>query len=1218
MDFDSSSDGSAYGDIPTRPMRVKVLYSFDQDKTNCLARFPNTLQIPAVAIDESSQVGVIELQQCIQAIVTASPEIVSRLTDGDFTVYAFDYSEPDTPLVGQGMLSVALAQTSAPITSKKVMITGRVCKNLPALFSNGVKETLEVKLRLAPVAKPTTTVMTKPSTPATSAGFDPNAWNASVNQSRPSQLTSSYFDFDASQSGTDSGMALMDEMFGLGGGTSGSSSGQQTAGCVGIAETPNEPTFGISPAFSHSAPGSRAGSPMMGFDSDIHNDQLRHNSFSVHAPTFADQSRPGSRASVRSEVRPSQHQRQASVQSLPPQALQSQSEQYFNEDGQPRKRAKVTQADWRGRSSFGAKSADLRVTAATAHSVQMHRPVPRRPGMPGNDLEPPPRVPTPVPQMHPIMRQQQRPSRSFLRQASTMTSDTDNLSDAGQFSDALISDEESPNMSNTAESTPQNMPSSPPVPMGPSTVEPSSPGLPMLPTNRMLDSGYMSERGIRSGNVAECDDEDDENRSPTAEDLEMAAQYHARGKQAAIKKQSAEPTAAAPSEFGFSEMNVELETPGDMDQLPQRMLINMPPGRNRQGSQGPKPLKASASSKIYTTTSTSAGTATTEQAQRPSMAASRRSSLALPTNSHATASSEQDQRASLMPEQRPTLNKRKSTKRSRAELQGSEAGSPAPSDTEGRPKGSRRSGSGAQRRIIIQQRLEASLANGETPTFCSHCGAIETPTWRKLYVKHCDGEPSPLDKAEGEGETIGVEETSFDPQTGVATAFVIRKSMKKTKESTPGEGFKDTVVCNPCGLWFNKFRSMRPRDKWNRKSTRRISKKAKGTPGGDLMTDGLEPPSEAFFTDQVDPDDASEENQDMGSAQFDGAASNPPPKPTMGQRPRANSLQTQTRRQSADGPNASQLDAALARAVQSSPAPFRGSQASPIEVDELTPRPTRRLLFPSPRRDGEVKSLDDNGQASLHATPSSTKGSAARTLNTFDSKTLPDGGIEVNIFEAFTFDKENLEPGMELDADLMHLFEGSPQYTFKTPSKKTPRSKPHTTPPRSSQRQFEQLLKTPTPGSRKRKPLSPNPNAALNPHVAAAAQGAINDFMTSPSSSRYFLRSTPSRVERTPGGGRNTAHSSGGRAADMTPFSRYLAQMATEGGAGAAAAGSAFMTSPSRALDFSDLPGGFGSGSPGMGQGMDWSGMEEILSSEFAAFEGNGGAGQGSGEDTQA
>ncbi|KAG9878160.1 hypothetical protein KCV05_g21521, partial [Aureobasidium melanogenum] len=195
MDVDASqSPANPFLDIPTRPMRVKVLYTFDNDnKTNCLARFPDILHVPTVPIDENTQIGVIELRTCIRAIVSASPELVSRLTQGDFTIYAYDYSEYETPLVGQGMLSSVLAAASptptAPAYQSKTMITGRVCKNIMGLFSNGVKETLEVKLRLVPVPKPVQSDFLKSMeiyrniNPAMSAGFDPNAWSASFSQS---------------------------------------------------------------------------------------------------------------------------------------------------------------------------------------------------------------------------------------------------------------------------------------------------------------------------------------------------------------------------------------------------------------------------------------------------------------------------------------------------------------------------------------------------------------------------------------------------------------------------------------------------------------------------------------------------------------------------------------------------------------------------------------------------------------------------------------------------------------------------------------------------------------------------------------------------------------------------------------------------------------------------------------------------------------------------
>ena len=601
MDF---GDGQM-ADIPTRPMRVKILYTFDKDsKTNCLARFPHLLQVPAVEIDENSQVGVIELRQCLQAIVSASPELISRLDDGDFTIYAYDYSEYETPLVGQGMLSITLAATSSN-QQNKTMITGRVCKNTLALFSNGVKETLEVKLRLVPVPKPAQNEFTKSMesfrsmSPAVSAGFDPNAWNASMQHNKSQQQTNDYFNFDALASGNDRDMALVDDIFGLGSASSGSGNGQQMAGGVGIAETPTNPNFGFNPAFaahSHSAPGSRAGSPMMGPESSIHNDALRHMSFSGNPSNFAtDQSRPASRASVASEVQTSMHQRQASTPSIPQQyTLQQQSEVYYNEDGQPRKRAKVTQTGWRGRSSFGSKSSDLRVTAATAASVHMHRPIPKRPTAPGSNLEPPPRVPTPVPRMYPMFPQKQQAQqsrRSLLRQASAAESDF--MSDIGNFSVALMSspEEESPGNSITADVSPQEIPSSPPVFPGVNLPQPSSPGLPTLPPPRIADSGYMSERGFNSSNVIESF-ENDEDRSPDAQDYEMASHYRPRGQQShpivKIEDSAAARLPMSGSGAPSSQMNIEMETPGDMNQLPHKILVNLPPGHpsRREGSQG--------------------------------------------------------------------------------------------------------------------------------------------------------------------------------------------------------------------------------------------------------------------------------------------------------------------------------------------------------------------------------------------------------------------------------------------------------------------------------------------------------------------------------------------------------------------------------------------------------------------------------------------------------
>lgn len=54
------------------PYIVKVLYTFDdENKQNCLARWPHVLDVQTAFLDEGTQIGVIELKTCIQAIVSA-------------------------------------------------------------------------------------------------------------------------------------------------------------------------------------------------------------------------------------------------------------------------------------------------------------------------------------------------------------------------------------------------------------------------------------------------------------------------------------------------------------------------------------------------------------------------------------------------------------------------------------------------------------------------------------------------------------------------------------------------------------------------------------------------------------------------------------------------------------------------------------------------------------------------------------------------------------------------------------------------------------------------------------------------------------------------------------------------------------------------------------------------------------------------------------------
>jgi hypothetical protein len=76
---DYATDGDNGDDMGSelakRNMQVKVLYSFDsRGENNCLARLPGMWPIPVVSMTDpnsgvTTEIGVIELKTCIQAIV---------------------------------------------------------------------------------------------------------------------------------------------------------------------------------------------------------------------------------------------------------------------------------------------------------------------------------------------------------------------------------------------------------------------------------------------------------------------------------------------------------------------------------------------------------------------------------------------------------------------------------------------------------------------------------------------------------------------------------------------------------------------------------------------------------------------------------------------------------------------------------------------------------------------------------------------------------------------------------------------------------------------------------------------------------------------------------------------------------------------------------------------------------------------------------------------
>lgn len=707
---------------------VKVLYSFDnENKTNCLARWPQPTDIRTANLDENTQIGIVELKTCIQAIVAASPELVAKLGQ-DYTVYAYDYSEYETPLVGQGMLSWVLASSSttpsAPAHQSRTMVTGRVCRNILGLFSNGAQETLEVKLRLVPVPTALQSEYIESMkkyrdiSQMMPEGLDIQAWTQFL-QANPNFLQA------ASQSRSQSPAVGTGQ-----GNVFGIEHVQKllsgNAQAPKITEAPCPPpqnnNFSSVDVGAHLPRPSSAASSVQ----------------SAAAPRRRGRP-PGVKTATRGRARAKKTEtRQASVNPVDTGYISNDDQL---EEGPSKKRAKVTQAEWSGKADFGKQPESLRVAASTAASVRIHQPTALRPNNSlANALEGPPREPTPIADSsNRMQRPQLPPPRSSLRResfASDVKSYVSPYVAPGGPINAGESAMTSPEASQ-AESSPVDIASSPPIYRGASTAG-SSPNLPTLPRH-FDDSGFMS------GSIDDLF-EDDEMRPIDDEDLEVAAQY--------IKRRDLQ---SAP------------ETQEAAPQLPEpRLDTRQPLEANSFEAKAMEQKKQMAANERLLSRTASSGNLIP-----PPIPAS---DPIRPTALHRSQTWSGYQVPHPMSDFAPML---------------------AGMETDGRPMSRNRKGSEsctapvARRKQAIQSKLASSVAAGEMPPFCENCGAIETPTWRKAWIKIHTGSPEHVVISEEEGGIIAWQSLQTDMEGNVCLYRIIKKTMLKTDE-----GFTEVLLCN--------------------------------------------------------------------------------------------------------------------------------------------------------------------------------------------------------------------------------------------------------------------------------------------------------------------------------------------------------------------------------------------------------------------------------------
>ncbi|KAL9083690.1 MAG: hypothetical protein Q9165_008418 [Trypethelium subeluteriae] len=717
-----------------RPMRVKVLYTFDDDnKTNCLARFPDALSIPTVALDNNTQIGIIELRKCIEAIVNASPELVAKLGQ-DYTVYAYDYSEYETPLVGQGMLSWVLASASstpnAPAHQSSTMITGRVCKNIMGLFSNGVKETLEVKLRLVPVP-----------TCLQSEYLASLQKHRGANELAHGSLDSGVWTSDVGQSAA-CPAAIND---------------QPSQGSGGIEDIHHLLTQGYNSHRNRALP--RGDDALM---SDV---GYSTQGSRAGSPTPSQQSNAGSRIQSRHPPpRPSSRASMSSNRSILPRKENltyhehNETQGHDQQDGPVRKKARIMKADWKGKSSALGSADSLRVTASTANSIRVHRPVPVRPsGDRTHSLEPPPRVPTPIPGVgastRPLLR---TASTSQLRRGSTLSSDgnyaspygLDEFREQSQSAWAFSPQDEHQNSINTS---PSEIPSSPPE-----FAPPSSPPLPTYPPNSELISSSVMHRPS----------EDREERPVDEEDCATASKWRKR------------PKTMRPDKEGFCEV-----IPGPLELLPQRMperLHELDRQRRLQQEENAKKAQEAEQSATARSQKQTQDRPTSETQPVPDRRLST-TSLTQPTSRPTS---------ELGPSSHPNDFKRiHSSITDSVEIQN---GRESPQSTTAEALNDRSSLSAAASRQRIANRLAESLAKGQTPPYCQHCGEINTPTWRTAFCKFEEGQMPEVTYSSAKGAISALQSLEQDEHGRTKRYMVIKKSINDKIET----GFRPFQLCN--------------------------------------------------------------------------------------------------------------------------------------------------------------------------------------------------------------------------------------------------------------------------------------------------------------------------------------------------------------------------------------------------------------------------------------
>ncbi|KAK0742285.1 hypothetical protein B0T21DRAFT_346101 [Apiosordaria backusii] len=1152
--------------VQTRPMGLKVQYTFDREsQVNCLARWPHLLHIQTIPLDERTTIGVVDLRTCLQAVAQSSPEIVNQ-DENDYSVYAYDFSEPDVPLVGQGMLSWGLDPNNE--MSQQQVVPGRVTRNLLALLSSGSRETLEVKLKLTVVARlpPRPDFSGLESFNLSKSSHipvdDSSEWNSFVQSSQmfghnanvgplpapalpPTQVQNHTHHHNHHFNTSMNEPRPMDMR---------SDSAPPYLNRPSSIPPPEPQPAAPTPPANHGLPSvatvpdpPRTHTPIQSAPSPI--PQPQPTEVITEPQPQSRPSRPSSRSSTR-RTRPSTGRPRGRPRKQAVEGNTSAAEEATDGDEGPRKkRAKVIRADYSAVAPFGAAPDSLRVAASTSGSLRTMRPVGAGNDAPTpNHLQDVPRAPTPVPDGAFLQQQQRR--RAVTHKARSESIGMENIPVFQPRQNQPLMHEmsqdarspvesigQSPDQGYSPEDSAGDLGSSPPVPRTTAYIRSSppasSPVLPPMPM-RHVDSGFMS------GGLDDFFDEDDmmpDLPPPQMQQLPGPMSDHIRIARPVPVPMASKPSSRKNSRRPSQQQEVTFQevTPGPPELLPTKSLFNPagrvkslnrptpPPPTNQPTppppaerptpplpSKQPAPKKRNARSLKRSHTAPNpvvseqeapvqAQPATqqheVEMTQEPALptlpphfeqpSARTNGAMRAATESDgqhmgngfvrssepAQASREVSAPAAPMPvEERhevvePTFEQQPlpptSRPPSRPASQGpgvptvpasdpgnepmltlpqsfmSEAACP-PSDFDG-PRYSKN----LVKKQTIKERLESAILKGESPPFCNNCGAIETPTWRKIWIQEHKGIPPFYEFSDKPGFVTMIDILERDSEGQPAAYRLVKKNLGATDDK---KAWIETLLCNPCGIWLAKFRNHRPPDRWDKDAARlnqnRKRREGKGKKKSRAKSDGpMNPTSEAYFT--TDP---------AGPLDHESPEENFPESiPEDGTLP-GRDITTTT-----DDKLLNLRSSPKQRLPGSTHSRGSGTADSPIAVEDDLGS-TRRLLFPSPRKDAMPKVL---GELSANATQPATHGqvakSAASGKENHDAPPARSG--------------TPVHGGDELDQELFGTPPRCPSTpppnsaaagVFKTPTRPTPSHRPITRSVSRSMRSIRSVAKSPS------------------------------------------------------------------------------------------------------------------------------------------------------------